>query len=183
MPPIWMSQLLRQRSMMKRSAKTTTLFIVLFRGWRQETHYWTARCLLEASRLREICRTSNSWNLVCRVFRCVTLTGSPCTIFSREQAVNDNDQLTDSLRLQCLKSTDNWDASKMLSSINVTDDNFNVAMEILQNRYNIRRLILRAHIHGIVAQWAVPTENNRKQNWENFSTPRKRIDFWTWDSR
>ena len=100
-------------------------------------------------------------------------------------AVNDNFQLTDSLMLQCLKSANNWDDSRMLSSINVTDDNFNVAMEILQNRYDIRRLILRAHIHGIVAQWAVPTENNRKQKWKNFSTRLKKIDFlfWTWDSR
>ncbi|XP_075253161.1 uncharacterized protein LOC142344962 [Convolutriloba macropyga] len=65
-------------------------------------------------------------------------------------AVIDNDQLTNSLRLQYLKSAMKGEASKMLTSITVTDDNFNVAMEILQNRYN-KRLILRAHIHGIVS--------------------------------
>ena len=54
------------------------------------------------------------------------------------------------------------EASKMLTSITVTDDNFDVAMEILQNRYDNRRLILRAHIHGIVSYRPVSHENIRE---------------------
>ena len=76
-------------------------------------------------------------------------------------AVIDNDQLTNSLRLQYLKSAVKGESSKMLTSITVTDDNFNVAMEILQNRYDNKRLILRAHIHGIVSHRPVSNENTR----------------------
>ena len=54
------------------------------------------------------------------------------------------------------------EVSKMLTSITVTDDNFDVAMEILQNRYDNRRLILRAHIHGIVSYRPVSHENTRE---------------------
>ena len=45
-------------------------------------------------------------------------------------AVIDNDQLTYSLRLQYLKSAVKGEAPIMLTSITVTDENFNVAMEI-----------------------------------------------------
>ena len=95
-------------------------------------------------------------------------------------AVIDNDQLTNSLRLQYLKSAVKGEASKMLTSITVTDDNFDVAMEILQNRYDNRRLILRAHIHGIVSYRPVSHENTREL--------RKLVDtmeflFGTWDNQ
>ena len=65
--------------------------------------------------------------------------------------VIDNDQLTNSLRLQYLKSAMNGEASEMLTSITLTDENFNVAMDFLQNQYESKGLILRAHIHGIVS--------------------------------
>ena len=51
-------------------------------------------------------------------------------------AVIDNGQLTNSLRLQYLKSAVKLEASKMLTSITVTDDNFDSAMEISHNRYD-----------------------------------------------
>ena len=79
-----------------------------------------------------------------------------------KRAVIDNDQLTNSFRLQYLKTTVKGEASKMLTSITVTDDFFNVAIEILQNRYNNKRLILRAHIHGVVSYRAVSNENTRE---------------------
>ncbi|XP_075261145.1 uncharacterized protein LOC142352875 [Convolutriloba macropyga] len=50
----------------------------------------------------------------------------------------------------------------MLTSITVTDDNFDVAMEILQNRYDNKRLILRAHTHGTVSYRPVSNENTRE---------------------
>ena len=60
-------------------------------------------------------------------------------------AVIDNDQLTNNLRLQYLKSAVKGEASKMLTSITVTDDNFNVAMEILsQHLFLLIRLALNA---------------------------------------
>ena len=66
------------------------------------------------------------------------------------------------MRLQYLKSAVKGEASKMLTSITVTDDNFNVAMEISQNRYDNKRLILRAHIHGIVSYRPVSNEDTRE---------------------
>ena len=54
------------------------------------------------------------------------------------------------------------EASKMLTSITVTGDNFNVAMEFLQNRYDNKRLILRNHIQGIVCYRPVSNENTRE---------------------
>ena len=77
-------------------------------------------------------------------------------------AVIDNVQLTNSLRLQYLTSVMKGEASKMLTSITVTDDNFNVAMEFLPNRYDNKRLILRAHVHGIVSYRPVSNENTRE---------------------
>ena len=76
--------------------------------------------------------------------------------------VIDNDQLTNSLRLRYLKSAVEGEASKMLTSITVTDDNFDVAMEISHNQYDNKRLILRAHIHGIVSYRPVSSENTRE---------------------
>ncbi|XP_075259938.1 uncharacterized protein LOC142351684 [Convolutriloba macropyga] len=63
----------------------------------------------------------------------------------------DNNQLTNSLRLHYLKSAKKGEALKMLVSITAIDDNFDVAMEIVQKPYENKRLILRAHIHGIVS--------------------------------
>ena len=77
-------------------------------------------------------------------------------------AVIDNDKLTNSLRLHYLKSAVKGEASKMLTSITVTYDNSDVAMEILHNRYDNKRLILRAHIHGIVSYRPVSNENTRE---------------------
>ena len=90
-------------------------------------------------------------------------------------AVIDNDQLTNSLRLQYLKSAVKREASKMLTLITVADDNFNVAMEILQNRCDNKILILRAHLYGIVSYRPVSNENTR--NYKNLSTQWKSTDF------
>ena len=77
-------------------------------------------------------------------------------------AVKNNDQLRNLLRLQYLKWAVKGETSKMLTSITVTDDNFDVAMEILYNRYDNKRLILRAHIRWIVSYRPVSNENTRE---------------------
>ena len=77
-------------------------------------------------------------------------------------AIIYNNQLKNSLRVQYLKSAVKGEASKMLTSIIVTDNNFDAAMEILLNQYVKKRFILRANIHGIVSYWPVSNENTRK---------------------
>ena len=50
----------------------------------------------------------------------------------------------------------------MLTSITVTDDNFSLATETFQNRYDNKRLILDAQNRETVTIWAAPTENTRE---------------------
>ena len=98
-------------------------------------------------------------------------------------AVIDNDQLTNVLRLQYLKSAVKGEASKMLTSINITDDNFDVAMEILQNRYANKGLILRAHFHRIVSFCPVSNENTRELRKLVVTMEKQRLFFGTRDNQ
>ena len=67
-------------------------------------------------------------------------------------AMIDNTRLTKSQKLQHLKSSLTGDADKLLHSITITDDNFDIAIDILENRYDNKRLILRSHLHEIFRQ-------------------------------
>ena len=98
-------------------------------------------------------------------------------------AVTDIYQLTNSLRLQYQNSAVKGEASKMLTSITVPDDKFEVAMENLQNRYNNKRFILRVDIHGIVSYGPASNENTRKL--QKLSTKWRSTDFLlrTWDNQ
>ena len=159
-PTTWTMKLLRQRSMMTRYAKTLTMFIGLFSEI-HDTRHKRAHLQPAAPRFRAICRTSICRSSTCPIFPETTWTGSRfCDCF--KGAVIDNDQLTNSLRFQYLKSAVKGEASKMLTSITVTDDSFDFAMETLHNRYDNKRLILRAHIHGIVSYQPVSNGNTRE---------------------
>ena len=63
--------------------------------------------------------------------------------------------------LQHLKSSLTEDADKLLHSIAITDDNFDIAIDILENRYDNKRLILRSHLHEIFRQRSLTTENSK----------------------
>ena len=60
-----------------------------------------------------------------------------------------------------MKSSLTGDADKLLHSITITDDNFDIAIDILANRYDIKRLILRSHLHEIFRQRSLTTENSK----------------------
>ena len=74
-------------------------------------------------------------------------------------AVTSNSQITDSQTLQYLKTSVKADAAKLLTSLQITDANFSTSCDILRNRYDNKRLILRAHVHAIVSQKPVTIEN------------------------
>ena len=156
----WMTKFLRQRRMMTRIAKKMTLFIFLFRGRQQENRYWTTLCLL-----RSIIFSRNLQNIKLPRLDLPSFSGSNTEWISFYNffnwAVIGNDQLTDSIKLQYWKSAVQGEASKMLTSITVTDDNFCVATVILQSWYLNERLILRGHIHGFVTHLSVSTVNTR----------------------
>ena len=76
-------------------------------------------------------------------------------------AVIDNTRLTKSQKLQYLESSLTGDADKLLHSIMITDDNFDIAIDILENRYDSKRLILLSHLHEIFKQRSLTTKNSK----------------------
>ena len=74
-------------------------------------------------------------------------------------AVTSNSQITDSQKLQYLKTSVKGDAAKLLNSLQITDASFSTECDILSNRHNSKRLMLRAHVHAIVSQKPVTNEN------------------------
>ena len=75
--------------------------------------------------------------------------------------MTSNSQITDNQKLQYLKTSLKGDAAKLLTSLQNTDANFSKACDILKNRYDNKCLILRAHIHAIIAQKPVTNEDTR----------------------
>ena len=60
-----------------------------------------------------------------------------------KRAVIDNTRLAKSRKLQHLKSILIGDAHKQLHSITITNDSFDIVIDILENRYDNNHLILR----------------------------------------
>ena len=52
----------------------------------------------------------------------------------------------------------NGNAAKLFTPLQITDANFSTVCDIPMNRYNNKRLILRAHVHAIVSQKPVTNE-------------------------
>ena len=73
--------------------------------------------------------------------------------------MTSNNQITDSQKLQYLKTSAKGDAAKLLTSLQITDANFSTACDIPKNRIDNKHLILRAHVHAIVSQKPVANEN------------------------
>ena len=66
--------------------------------------------------------------------------------------------------LHYLKASLKGDAAKLLSSITISDSNYEVAKEVLKNRYSNPRLISRAHVKSIVNIPRQETENSKSLN-------------------
>ena len=79
-------------------------------------------------------------------------------------AVTSSSQVTESQKLQYLKTSVKGDAAKLFTSVQITDANFSRACDIPRNRYDNKRLILRAHVHAIVSQKPVTNENAKPKS-------------------
>ena len=60
-----------------------------------------------------------------------------------KSSVDSNSMLSNSQKLHYLKASLKGDAAKLLSSVTISDSNYEVAREILKNRYSNPRLISR----------------------------------------
>ena len=74
-------------------------------------------------------------------------------------AVHTQPDLSPSQKLQYLKSRLQDDAAQLIESIEITDANYDIALEALRNRYVNERLILRAPVQEIISQRPVVKEN------------------------
>ena len=74
-------------------------------------------------------------------------------------AVHTQPDLSPSQKLQYLKSRLQDDAAQLIESMEITDANYAIALEVLRNQYDNERLILRAHVHEIISQRPVVKEN------------------------
>ena len=79
-------------------------------------------------------------------------------------SVDSNSKLSNSQKLHYLKASLRGDAAKLLSSVTISDSNYEVAKEILKNRYSNPRLISRAHVKSIVDISNQETENSKSLN-------------------
>ncbi len=64
-------------------------------------------------------------------------------------AVHNNADLSNSQKLFYLKSSLKGEAQKLLSTVTVTDSNYEVARRMLSDRYDNKRVILREHLSSL----------------------------------
>ena len=74
-------------------------------------------------------------------------------------SVDTNSKLSNPQKLHYLRASLKGDAAKLISSVTKSDSNYEVAKEILKNRYSNPRLISRAHVESIVNIPHQETEN------------------------
>lgn len=74
-------------------------------------------------------------------------------------AVHDNTGLTGAQKLQYLKASVKGDAAILLQSVSITNDNYEQAWELLNNRYQNRREIVTATLKRLVNHPAMRSES------------------------
>ena len=76
-------------------------------------------------------------------------------------SVHDNRSLTDSQRLQYFKASLQGDAAKLLTSLAITDANYSIALQTLEERYANPRMIARTHLTSIFEYPNVKSESSK----------------------
>ena len=74
-------------------------------------------------------------------------------------AVDSNDQLTRSEKLNYLRACLKGDAAKLICSVSITDANYDIAMKLLEDRYANKRSIVQAHLQAIWTQSSMKVES------------------------
>ena len=75
-------------------------------------------------------------------------------------SVYSNSQLTNSEKLNSLRAYEKGDAAKLISSITITDTNYTIAMQLLQERYENKRSIDQARLQLIWSQPSMKLESS-----------------------
>ena len=75
-------------------------------------------------------------------------------------SVDSNNQLSNSEKLNCLKACVKREAAKLISSVTITDQNYEIAWELLHERYENKRSLVQAHLQAIWSQGSLKSESS-----------------------
>ena len=82
------------------------------------------------------------------------------SFFDLFKASNDpNTHLSNSEKLNYLKACVKGEAARLISSISITDANYNIAFALLKDRFENKRSIIQAHLQAIWSQPVLKTES------------------------
>ena len=76
-------------------------------------------------------------------------------------SVHSNSCLSDAHKLHYLKSSLQGEAARLLKSLQITDSNYQLARNILEERYSNMRVIIRSHIHTLCSYPCLRQENSK----------------------
>ena len=77
-----------------------------------------------------------------------------------EASVDSNNQLSNSEKLNYLKACVKGEAGKLISSVTITGYNYEIAWELLHERYENKRSIVQAHLQAIWSQCSLKSESS-----------------------
>ena len=80
-------------------------------------------------------------------------------IYLIKTSVESNFHLSISEKLNYLKVCVSVEAPKLISSISITDANYNIALTLLKDRYENKRSIVQTHLRAIWSQPVLKTES------------------------
>ncbi|KYQ59009.1 hypothetical protein ALC60_01980 [Trachymyrmex zeteki] len=75
-------------------------------------------------------------------------------------AIHSNTSLSDTQRFQYLRASLTGDASAVISSLELSDANYDVAWSILKDRYDNKRVIIQSHVKAILDLPLMSKENS-----------------------
>ena len=75
-------------------------------------------------------------------------------------SVDSNNQLSNSEKLNYLKACVKGEAAKLISSVTITDYNFEIAWKFLHERHENKRSMVQAHLPGIWSQGSLKSESS-----------------------
>ena len=75
-------------------------------------------------------------------------------------SVDSNSQLSNSEKLNYLKACVKGEAAKLISSVTITEYNYEIAWELLRERYENKRSIVQAHLQAIWSQCSLKSESS-----------------------
>lgn len=67
-----------------------------------------------------------------------------------QESIHTNSSLSSAQKLQFLKSKLKGEAEKLVQHLNISSENYQVAWEILNNRFNNTKLIFTSHVNTLL---------------------------------